>query len=103
MPSVRPRRRSVRRRRIPAQMRLPVGIPVRAAEIRPVRGMKLKTVSRLTLLFALVCLGAFLAGRPPAMSGDSQATIGTELQATQRTTLSAMLATQGTEEARTIN
>lgn len=31
----------------------------------PPRGVKLKTVSRITLLFALVCLGAFLAGRPP--------------------------------------
>lgn len=28
--------------------------------------MKLKTVSRLTMLFALLCLGAFVAGRPPA-------------------------------------
>ncbi len=28
--------------------------------------MKLKTVSRLTMLFALLCLAAFVAGRPPA-------------------------------------
>jgi hypothetical protein len=34
-------------------------------EPKPARGMKLKTVSRFTLLFALLCLGAFLAGRPP--------------------------------------
>lgn len=35
-------------------------------EAKPVRGMKLKTVSRLTMLFALLCLAAFIAGRPPA-------------------------------------
>ena len=35
-------------------------------EAKPVRGMKLKTVSRLTMLFALLCLAAFVAGRPPA-------------------------------------
>jgi len=33
--------------------------------------MKLKTVSWLTLLFALVCLGAFVAGRSPATGGDA--------------------------------
>lgn len=32
----------------------------------PVRGVKLKTVSFCTIIFALVCLGAFMAGRPPA-------------------------------------
>lgn len=37
-------------------------VPVKA---KPPRGVKLKTVSRLTLLLALLCLGAFLAGRPP--------------------------------------
>ena len=31
----------------------------------PVRGLKLKTVSRATILFALICLAAFMAGRPP--------------------------------------
>jgi hypothetical protein len=45
--------------------------PIAAAtpERKPVRGMKLKTVSRLTLLFALACLGAFVAGRPPVPAG----------------------------------
>ena len=42
-------------------------------EVTPVRGVKLKTVSMLTMLFALVCLVAFLAGRPPA----STANVGT--------------------------
>ena len=35
-------------------------------EAKAVWGMKLKTVSRLTMLFALLCLAAFVAGRPPA-------------------------------------
>lgn len=39
-----------------------------ASEPKPPRGVTLKNVSRLTLLFALMCLGAFLAGRPPAAS-----------------------------------
>jgi hypothetical protein len=38
---------------------------VPAAPAKPLRGMKLKTVSGITMLFALLCLGAFLAGRPP--------------------------------------
>jgi hypothetical protein len=40
----------------------------------PVRGVKLKTVSRCTMLFALLCLVAFLAGRPPASTGASMPT-----------------------------
>jgi len=35
-------------------------------EGRPVRGVKLKTASAFTMLFALACLAAFMAGRPPA-------------------------------------
>jgi hypothetical protein len=35
------------------------------SEPKPVRGMKMKTVSLATMLFSLLCLGAFLAGRPP--------------------------------------
>jgi hypothetical protein len=38
------------------------------AEPKPVRGVKLKTVSLLTMLFSLLCLGAFLAGRPPLIA-----------------------------------
>jgi hypothetical protein len=48
--------------------RQPDKSPFRRATVvtpEPVRGIKLKTVSRLTLLFALACLGAFVAGRPP--------------------------------------
>ena len=45
------------------------------AEQKPPRGVKLKTVSRLTLLFALLCLGAFLAGRP-SVPGDAGANSG---------------------------
>jgi hypothetical protein len=41
------------------------GGPVNGA---PVRGVKLKTVSLFTVVFALVCLGAFVAGRPPALA-----------------------------------
>lgn len=35
------------------------------AESAPPRGVKLKTVSRFTMLFAATCLLAFMAGRPP--------------------------------------
>jgi hypothetical protein len=35
------------------------------------RGIKLKTVSRFILVFALVCLAAFAAGRPPASLAGS--------------------------------
>ena len=70
MPSVRPRRRNGRRRKSPAGRSLAAAVTMPAVETKPIRGVKLKTVSWLTLLFALVCLGAFLAGRPPAMSSD---------------------------------
>jgi hypothetical protein len=30
---------------------------------KPVRGVKLKTVSRFAMVFAVLCLGAFIAGR----------------------------------------
>ena len=43
-------------------------------EKKPVRGVALKTVSRWTMLFAVVCLAAFAAGRPPvSAAGSSQA------------------------------
>lgn len=38
---------------------------VAAPEPKPVRGVKLKTVSTWTMVFALACLAAFVAGRPP--------------------------------------
>jgi hypothetical protein len=45
------------------------GLPA-GSEEKPPRGVKLKTVSLFTLLFALACLGAFVAGRPPASAAD---------------------------------
>lgn len=42
--------------------------------------MKLKTVSRLTLLFALACLGAFIAGHPPAAADARIASVATLAQ-----------------------
>ena len=39
-----------------------------AVEVPPVRGMKVRTVSTLTLLFALACLTAFMAARPPLLA-----------------------------------
>jgi len=41
----------------------------------PARGMKLRTVSTLTMLFALLCLGAFMAGRPSASAAGQTMTI----------------------------
>ena len=38
--------------------------PLRLIE-KPVRGVKLKTVSAVTVAFALACLAGFMAGRPP--------------------------------------
>jgi len=58
------RTRTSRRRRTVARTLAIVPAPV-AEPPKPPRGVKLKTVSRLTLLFALLCLGAFMAGRPP--------------------------------------
>lgn len=65
MPRVRQARtRANRRRRAAARAFAIAPAPV-AEPPKPPRGLKLKTVSRLTLLFALLCLGAFMAGRPP--------------------------------------
>jgi predicted enzyme related to lactoylglutathione lyase len=46
---------------------------------KPVRGVKLKTVSAFTMFFALACLAAFVAGRVPAISADSQQTAAKEI------------------------
>jgi hypothetical protein len=67
MPQARRRRRSkqnCRRRAVP--------LPEADAqeEPKPVRGVKLKTVSAFTMLFALACLAAFMAGRPPVSAAD---------------------------------
>jgi predicted enzyme related to lactoylglutathione lyase len=47
--------------------------PLQIAE-KPVRGVKLKTVSTVTIIFALACLAAFMAGRVPTIAADSQQT-----------------------------
>lgn len=54
------------------------GEPPAPAEEKPVRGVKLKTVSAFTMIFALACLAAFMAGRVPAISADSQQTTAKE-------------------------
>lgn len=41
------------------------------AEAKPPRGVKLKTVSNFTMIFALLCLAAFAAGRPPVSAAGS--------------------------------
>jgi len=64
-----------RRRRTSRSVFAPVAAPVSVEQELP-RGIKLKTVSRLTLLFAVICLGAFLAGRPPvAADGHAEAIV----------------------------
>ena len=45
----------------------------------PVRGVRLRTVSTFTMLFALACLGAFMAGRPPVAAAGPGAAEETEL------------------------
>jgi hypothetical protein len=53
-----------------AQLPMPFVVP---SPPRPVRGAKLKTISRFVMLFALMCLGAFWAGRTPMAAGPGQA------------------------------
>jgi hypothetical protein len=54
---------------------------------KPPRGVKLKTVSLFTLLFALTCLGAFVAGRPPASAANVRAARGMAPEASSSTPL----------------
>ena len=59
------RSRSLKKTRAQAaaqQLTIPFVVPMPP---RPARGLKLKTVSRLMMLFALGCLAAFWAGRAP--------------------------------------
>jgi len=49
-------------------------VPVTGSKGR-VRGVKLKTVSVLTMAFALLCLGAFMAGRPMVSAAGPMMTI----------------------------
>ncbi len=41
--------------------------------LKPVHGLKVKTVSAMTLAFSLLCLAAFAASRPPLPSGRARA------------------------------
>lgn len=70
MPAARARvRKPLRIAQTPNQPRLalvPVPPANQDAEQEPVRGVSVKTVSRVMMLFALTCLAAFLASRPPA-------------------------------------
>lgn len=60
-------RRQVRKRS-PGWSRATVpAAPLRLIEM-PVHGVKLKTVSAVTVAFALACLAGFMAGRPPAVA-----------------------------------
>jgi hypothetical protein len=62
MPQTRKKRRSeqnYRTRTMPIRQ-----VEVGQEETKPVRGVKLKTVSAFTMIFALTCLAAFMAGRP---------------------------------------
>ena len=64
MPNVaapRMRPRGSRKAQAPKLALVPTPTP---AEEKPVRGVKLKTVSTFTLIFALLCVAAFAAGRP---------------------------------------
>ncbi len=68
-----PRRAAGSAQFVPASPKLAI-VPAVAAEKR-VRGVKLKTVSTLTMAFALICLGAFMAGRPSVSAEGPIATI----------------------------
>lgn len=61
------KRRSRKRDVLPAvSVKTAVVDPNHLRPCVPVRGVPLKTVSIGTLIFALACLAAFVAGRPPA-------------------------------------
>lgn len=63
------KRRRTRRRDIP-QWALAMTAGIAPEESKPARGVKLRTVSLLTMAFALACLMAFMAGRPPASAAN---------------------------------
>lgn len=55
-------------RRKPARKIQPAAVATAVSltpDEKPVRGVKLKTVSRFTMIVAILCLGAYLAGRTP--------------------------------------
>lgn len=57
-------RRSPRQKSNQSKPPLPFAAPVELAEEKPVRGVKLRTVSAFTMFVAVLCLLAFMAGRP---------------------------------------
>jgi predicted enzyme related to lactoylglutathione lyase len=69
----RPRRAGIVTQFPPATPKLAI-VPAPVAA-KQARGVKLKTVSTLTMAFALLCLGAFMAGRPSASAAGPMATI----------------------------
>jgi hypothetical protein len=69
MAQMRTRRRRARNRSV--RLDLAPAAPRPAA--KPVRGLKLRTVSALTLAFSLLCLAAFAAGLPPLPAGRNMA------------------------------
>jgi len=74
MPRVRSARPENRRRRKSASMPTEaVAAPVAPVEVRPVRGVKLKHVSTITMIVALLCLFAYLAGRVDVSAATSTA------------------------------
>ncbi len=69
MPRTKSRKGTGRRRKIARQMESQgASVP---AEIKPVRGVKLKHVSAFTMLVSVICLCAFLAGRVDVSSAKS--------------------------------
>ncbi len=66
-----------RAKRLPATGVAAISAPSPAGE-KPVRGVKLKTVSAFTLAFALVCLASFMGGRPPVSAAPPEQTVAKE-------------------------
>lgn len=62
--------RKRRRKTLPAKLHCE---PVTAEPQRPVRGVKLKTVSNFVMMTAIICLLAFLAGRTPLTAAGASA------------------------------
>jgi predicted enzyme related to lactoylglutathione lyase len=70
MPNLRSRRRSRRGSKKSAPQPAAPASVVDVAKKATSRGIKLKTLSAVTLLFALLCLAAFAAGRQPIPPGE---------------------------------
>ncbi|MGB0033876.1 MAG: hypothetical protein WBP79_00180 [Candidatus Acidiferrales bacterium] len=74
MPRTNSRKRARRSRGKTARFNFAVAV-ARIAE-KPVRGVKLKTVSAFTMLVAVLCLLAFMAGRVDLAAMNQPATVG---------------------------